>query len=270
MRVTPDIVCVRKGSRARSVLFLPGLGDPPSEIAPLASRVGGSGAVYILDLLRLAEADGESLTVESLARRALTAVSDIGSVEALVGYSFGGLVALEVARLAGADPRGAPRPILIDAAPEQSQWPRSTWLSSVWLRALHYAKVMGRAPPRQAISELGRRVNGLVVRIRRRRAASMVQAAAASDHGMHSVHVASAPARMLSAFYAYRPTAYLGRLTLIESSEPSFATPVSMIWRPLVPGLELRRYSGAHLDVVHSEASLESLAVQVNACLGLT
>ncbi len=266
--MTPDIICVREGSRARSVVFLPGLGDTASGIAPLANRLGGCGGVYIVDLLRLAEADGESLTVESLAKRALAALSDIGRVEALVGYSFGGLIALEVARLAGAEASGAPRPILIDAAPEQSQWPRSTWVSSLCLRAVRYTKLMSKAPPRQAIAEFSRRANGLIARVRRRREASMAAAARAS-HSTRGVHPPSAPAWMLSAFYAYRPIPYLGRLTLIESSDPSFATPVSMIWRPLAPKLELRRYSGSHLDVVRSETSLESLAVQLNACLDL-
>jgi acetoacetyl-CoA synthetase len=270
MRVNGDIICVRGGSREHSVVFLPGLGAPPSEMAPLAGRIGGSGAVYILDLLGLAAADGEPLTVESLARRGLCAVNEAGGADAFVGYSFGGLVALEMARLARADGESAPRPILIDAFPEQSHWPRKAWLSSLWSRTVQHTKTLGSLSAKEAVPEFRRRANGLIVRMRRRRAASIAEAVKAADLDADRILASSAGARMTGAFCLYRPAPYLGRLTLIESSDPIYATPASTIWRPLVSKLEVLRYSGGHLDAVRSEACLDLLAAQLNTCLGLT
>ena len=267
MRVPPDVVCVRTGSRKHSVVFLPGLGGPPSGMAALAARIGGPGSIYILDLLQLAEADGEPLTVESLARRGLAAVRDAGGADILVGYSFGGLVALEIAKLAQAAGDSALRPILIDSAPEQSHWPTAAWRGSLWRRTWQYARLLRSLSPKQAVSEFKMRTQGLVRRIRRRRAASALEGGETSEPATEVAP--SAAVRMARAFALYRPSKYAGCLVLIESSDPDYAMPVSMIWRPLAAQLEVLRYSGGHLDAVRSEECLESLAALLNSCLGL-
>ena len=269
MRIAPDLVRVREGSREQSVVFLPGLGDPVSGMAPLASRIGGAGAVYILDLVRLTESAREPLTVERLAEQGLAAVNGLGGVDAFIGYSFGGLVAFEMKRLAGTAGDAKPVAILIDAAPDQSQWPRATWLYSLWIRTLLYTKSLAKLSPRQAVAEFGRRTHGLIGRIAQRRAALKTERATLAEEAGGSAQRPSAASLMYRALLFYWPMPYGGCLSLIESSDPSFATPVSKIWRPLVADLRVLQYSGGHLDAVRSDACLDSLAAQLNACLGV-
>jgi thioesterase domain-containing protein len=272
MRLTPEFVCVREGSRENIVVFLPGLHAPASQLALLASRVGGSGAVYILDLLALCESEREVSTVEYLAKRGLCLVNEIGDAVALIGYSFGGLVALEMARLAGSAGGRAPRLILIDAAPEQSFWPRTAWLSSLSVRTVRHIKALGGLPPKQAAAEFGLRARALVRRLQRRRSVAASLAGAVQKVADPATGITARPtaARMVAAANLYRPAPYAGRVTLIESSDPPFAMPVSRIWRPLMSELKVLQYSGGHLDAVSSEAAVESLVAQLNACLGLT
>jgi thioesterase domain-containing protein len=260
------VVCVREGGRANSVAFLPGLGALASEMAPLADRIGGTGGVYILDLMALAGAESELPTVESLAERGRSILNNLGGVDAVVGYSFGGLIAVEMARLSGGAGDRPTRSILIDSTPDQSHWPTATWLASVWSRLTGYALAIGKLSPKLAVAEFGRRAKGLTRSIRRRRVVLKRQRATAADLGLDD----SANVRLIRAYFLYRPTPYSGSLTLIESADPLFATHASMLWQPLISKLEVLRYPGGHLDALRNEECLQQLAAQLNACLALT
>jgi len=260
------LVRFRDGARAGSIVLLPGLGPDISGVTQLADRLGGRGAIYILDFNHLADGLGEPLSVEDLAARALALVSAAGGVDTCVGYSFGGLVALEMARLSGAGGRAPIKAILIDTAFEQSYWPRRVWLMSMWLRMLQYGRGFIGMPAREAAAELRRRVRGAIARIRQRsagRACGRISLAAAGAAGTPAMRTLS------QAYLDYRPVPVKGPLTLLECSDPSYATPVSVVWRPLAPNLRVVKYAGRHTDVVHSEAGAEVLAAQLNACLGV-
>src|SRR5215469_7069923 len=101
------LIRFRDGARAGSIVFLPGLapvirnatapgGKDFPGVTPLADRLAGEGAVYILDFVSLVEGVSGPLSIEELARRALAVVRAAGGADACVGYSFGGLVALEM------------------------------------------------------------------------------------------------------------------------------------------------------------------------------
>lgn len=94
------LIRFRDGCRAGNVVTLPGLcanvGNPTAPggkdfpgVTPLADRLGGNGAIYILDFVSLAEGVCGPLSVEDLAAHALPLVSASGGVDAYVGYSFG-------------------------------------------------------------------------------------------------------------------------------------------------------------------------------------
>jgi hypothetical protein len=58
-------------------------------------------------------------------------------------------------------------------------------------------------------------------------------------------------------------------MILIECSNPMFATPTSLVWRPSVTDLRVFRYEGQHLDAVRPGSSVNAIAAQLNTCLGL-
>jgi thioesterase domain-containing protein len=61
--------------------------------------------------------------VEGLAARALSLTRTVSGADVFVGFSFGGLVALEMARLARAAGDADARAILIDAVFAEAHWP---------------------------------------------------------------------------------------------------------------------------------------------------
>jgi|SRR6185312_12918033 len=262
----PALVRFRDGARAGSILLLPGLGPDISGVTPLAARVRGDGAIFILDFVRLAEGVSEQLTVEALAARALALVSAEGGVDACVGYSFGGLVALEMARLSASASGGAIEAVLIDTAFDQSYWPRRVWLMSMWLRILQYGRAFVGMPAPAAAAELRRRVRGFFARIRQRNAGGAgAKLSSAVAGGLATTPVLR---NLFHAYFDYRPAPVKGPITLLECSDPSYGMPVSVVWRPLAPCLQVVKYAGKHTDLVRSEGGAERLAAQLNTCLG--
>lgn len=266
------LFCARQGTPEDSVLFVPGIGGLPSEVLPLAARIGGAGALLIADLnVIVDQAPGREATVEYLADRILSELHAAGARPALVGYSFGGLVTVEVARglLNSGEP--PPRLILIDAAPEQSRWPRRVWLASLWARFVSHATNLLTLSPGRAVREAARRGLGLVRRLNLRRAAARID----GQQGAAALREAGAAAGnqthpLVAAFCAYAPRPYNATLTVLELSTPAYGLAVSSIWRPLVADLVVLHYEGSHLDAVRSAASMEPLAANLNTYLGLT
>jgi acetoacetyl-CoA synthetase len=240
-------------------------------VIPLADRLGGSGAIYILDFVSLAGGTSGPLSIEGLAARALCLVREAGGVDACVGYSFGGLVALEMARLSGGEggpPIGA---ILIDTAFDQSYWPRAAWLMSMWLRILQYGRSLTRMPVGEAATELRRRTRGLIARVRQRNAGAAGAKVSSTVAGTLTGEAAATPVlrNLAHAYFDYRPQSVDAPLTLLECSDPSYGMPTSVVWRPLAPKLRVVKYEGRHTDAVHSDAGAQVLAAQLNTCLGL-
>lgn len=265
------LVRFRDGARSGSIVLLPGLGPDISGVTPLADRLGGSGAIYIVDFVTLAEGVSGPLSIEDLAARALHLVKEAGGVDACVGYSFGGLVALEMARLSGAEDGEPIEAILIDTAFEQSYWPRALWIMSMWLRILQYGRAFTRMPVPEAATELRRRTRGLIARVRQRSAGAAGAKVSLEVTGTLTGEAAATPVlrSLAHAYFDYRPQSVEAPLTLLECSDPSYGMPASVVWRPFAPKLRVVKYHGRHTDAVHSDAGADVLAAQLNACLGV-
>lgn len=272
------LIRFRDGARGGSIVLLPGLapricnaaapgGQDFPGVTPLADRLRGEGAVYILDFISLAEEVSGPLSIEDLAAHALSLVNAAGGVDACVGYSFGGLVALEMARLSAAEGGPPIEAILIDTAFDQSYWPRAMWLMSMWLRILQYGRTFTRMPARKATVELRRRIRGLIARVRQRSARGAGDKVSLTVSG----EVATTPAlrNLAHAYFDYRPESVKGPFTLLECSDPSYGMPTSVVWRRFAPNLRVVKYAGRHYDVVYSDAGADVLAAQLNACLGV-
>ena len=101
--VTPDAVLLRAGT-GRPLFFLGDAWGQVNSYATLAQRLDTDRPVYGLRL-RLTAEDGRRCSIEETARHALPALRAVQPVGpySLAGYSFGGLVAYELARAVTAD-----------------------------------------------------------------------------------------------------------------------------------------------------------------------
>jgi thioesterase domain-containing protein len=169
----------------------------------------------------------------------------------LIGYSFGGLVALEMAQRLKTKNKVAFL-VLVDAYPHPSYyaWPERMRLSAT--RAKGHVKAMRQLPFASAFSYF---LNGLKRRL---------HSAVASEESMASAEMLSLPfgeaalrrvkQKAYLAYESYRPSFYRGKIYFITTQTKSFfpENPAA-IWGPLTADLQVETIPGDHLNIVTTE-----------------
>jgi len=228
------LVLLKEGSGAPPVYIVHGLGGNVAELFPLARRMSYPGAVFGIQARGLRAEERPHRTVEAMA---VEYVKEIKARQpqgpyCLCGYSFGGLVAFEMARLASG----------MISAPIHT-WPRETW--SVGARMLTQLRdhLAQRQPGGLAVPELLRSAPASVLKV-----------------GLSG----------LVASTRYRPRFYDGELTLFApaSRDPSLPSP-HVVWRRHALALSVVPLVGTHLSMF-SGANAEAAAASLSATLTLS
>jgi acetoacetyl-CoA synthetase len=153
IRPKPSLLVTLKGgskaSGAVPLFLVHGIGGNIMELRPLAQSIDYPGAVIGIQPRGI---EGESEPLDRIEAMASCYVEAIRSVQPdgpylLAGYSLGGIVALEMARILLA--RGEPvRPlIMIDAPLDEREWPTRIWLGILWHRLrIHAASLLDLTP----------------------------------------------------------------------------------------------------------------------------
>jgi len=170
----------------------------------------------------------------------------------LIGYSFGGLVALEMAQRLSETERKIALLVLVDAYPHPSYyaWPERMRLSVT--RVKGHINEMGQLPFTVAFSYF---LNGLKRRLR---------ITGASEESKGSAEILSLPfgesalrrvkQKAYLAYESYRPSFYPGKIHFITTQTKSFfPEDPAAIWGPLIAELKVEVIPGNHLNIVTTE-----------------
>lgn len=252
-----------KPGRGQSPLYIVhGIGGTVIELAALARAVPVPEAVYALQARGLDGRDSPHETIDAMVDdyvRAIRAVQPFGPYR-LCGYSFGGLVALEMARRLEAQGQTIAALILIDAYAHPLTWPG---LSRVKMRLRRAIYLLGCALRRSPLETLSR------VLARRKR-----QSPSSRLHEWLLDHNPSLPPPLLrvreagsAALNAYRPKPYTGRIVFLNAKkrDAEFPDDPKRIWRPLALNIAFRTIAGGHRTIVTDHA--ETTAAAITACL---
>jgi thioesterase domain-containing protein len=255
-RSSLPVELLRDGEGADVVFFFPGLGGEASELRSLTGRLVTPGRMF-----------GLSYTIETgrgdaLRRMAGAAVATVRTVQPngpyrLVGYSFGALVAVEVAQQLKRAGERVMAPILIDAYYDQKFWPLRAW----WLGLINRTRVqlvrIGRQAPGPAVQEFLLRATRLARRIRARSQGSEPQDEPAP---------ATLSAATMAALRTYEPPpVYPGSLVLLSAADSTtFGCRPVDLWRSRNDGVAVEDVAGDHLELVRNPESLERLALAVD------
>jgi len=263
----PGCVTLKPGIGTPPVFMLPGAAGSILQIAPLAGAMTVPMPVYAIKPRGMER--GET-PCENLAEMAEHAIGVIKRVRPqgpylLIGYSAGGLVALEVARQLSAAGDDVRLVVLLDTYPSRETWPLLCHLEILARQSLRAMRAIGRMALRQAVDDVARRLRSLLQYL----AASGLRLvtppaviAEGSDAASRRVHLAT-----YNAGEAYRPSRYAGRVVFIQ---PEFVPNLEpraphRVWSRFLSDLAIRRVPGSHLGMLDEGAV--AAAAEISRCL---
>jgi acyl-coenzyme A synthetase/AMP-(fatty) acid ligase/thioesterase domain-containing protein/acyl carrier protein len=255
------LVLLKQGADAPSVYFVHGLGGNIVELFPLARSMSYPGAVFGIQARGLRAQETPQLTVEAMAAeyvKAIKARQPQGPYR-VCGYSFGGLVAFEMARQLKQSGDKVGFLGLFDATPSLGfvrerltrfvthlisapihRWPRESWRAGTHMVSLlrdHLQQRQPGAPPVPAFLK-------------------------SAPAGVLKVGVSA-----LLASARYRPGFYGGELTLFtpRSRDPTLPSP-QVVWHRHALSISVVPMAGAHLTML-SPANAEAAAASLSRAL---
>jgi acetoacetyl-CoA synthetase len=285
--VSASLVLLKPGA-SRSALFIAhGLGGSVMELRQVATAIDTGYAVYGIEARGL---DGRAEpfdTIEDMARYYVGEIRHIQPVGPylLAGFSFGGLVALEMAQLLRREGEAVQFLALLDSFPHTRYWPLRARLDSwrrlagfsrsgaTMARLVDYHRDVLRSKSRwgAALYLMSRAWRALKLSVDIFRLGAWLQRfadfpEAPSQAAPRGTVIPDAVRRVQrageEAYRAYRPRFYDGEITFIKAREemriPFDAT---VLWGPLARKVIVQAVPGDHQNLVRASAA--SLAVQL-------
>ena len=255
------LVLLKPGAGAAPLFFVHGVGGNVAELFALARSMSYPGPVFGIQARGLAPRERRHTTVEAMAAEYLRAIRarQCEGPYHLCGYSFGGLVAFEMARRLKASGEAVGLVGLIDAMPGPLHWPLPRWVTYLGRRALRWAtRILAASltPSRPPCGAALRRPG---------QAPALI------------AFLKSSPARVvwvaacgLLARARYSPGFYPGEVKLFIPLERDPALPdPGTLWRRHAAALSVVCLPGGHLTMLsrpHASYAAASLTWQLQHC----
>lgn len=258
LQLKSPFVLIKRGVESPSILIAHGL-DGLASFSALAKQIRTDHAVYGI---RAKGIDGVGAPFERVEDMAAFYLDSLRELQPhgpyiLVGYSFGGLVALEMAQRLSEEKQTVALLALLDTYPHP-RFLQSSLRVSLYLRRIRtHFRQMSKLPPRKAFSyftsALKRRVNP----------SSDSQQSQRNSEGLGFTVTESALQNVKKnaylAYENYRPKFYRGKIKFVTTETKTFfpADP-SKVWGQLTEEFEVDVIPGDHLNIVN--AQFEGLA----------
>ena len=211
------IVRIEPGHDGKALFCLPGIGGLSLQYRELASLLGTGRAVYGVEMHDFDAPPADDATLPEMAA---AVVREIRQVQpegpyAVVGYSFGGHLAFEVAAELERQGQKLEFACLIDAYAPGALVRGERMMA----RVRRHLGTLARSTPAEAVAYLKARHQGVVDRRRERQQAAVMAVPAAVDQEetalQRQVRIATEVGSR--ALKAYRPSAFGGKITLVRA-----------------------------------------------------
>jgi thioesterase domain-containing protein len=243
------------GGHGPPLYLISGGGGFILEQVEMAQAIVHDGPIYGLQLPGLDGSEEALGSIEAMAAYYLDYINlaHPGGAYHVVGYSFGGLVALEIARLLQTSGAHIGLIGLLESNVHERRWPLAAWLQYLMRRAIIHGQALLEMPLGSAIVELANCLGSSAGKIVRRLLPAPTQAQ--PSMARKSVfYIGGLPPSLqrvrdqsIGAFETYAPAPIDVPVTLIKSrsGEPHFCDPV-LVWRRIVRDLDIAVVPGAH------------------------
>jgi non-ribosomal peptide synthetase component F/thioesterase domain-containing protein/acyl carrier protein len=264
------LVPLKPGDGLPPLFFVHGLGGNLAELFPTVRRVTYTGAIIGIQARGLTGEEPPHPSVEAMAAEYLKAVKALQPTGPyyLCGYSFGGLVAFEMARRLWSSGDAVGLVALFDTTMSRLRWPIRTWLSIFRRRLVQFAADVSAASihtwpsaVRKGACCVLNSLRGYPTRMNRRPLPSFLKGA--------PTRVLRVATISLIASARYRPGFYPGELTLFSpvEREPSLPS-LQAIWGKHARTLTVVETAGTHstmLSAPNAESTAERLTQRLPA-----
>ncbi len=255
------------------VFFIHGLGGNVTELFPMTRRMTYPGAVIGIQARGLTGEDPPHPSVEAMAAEYLREVKAFQPEGPyyLCGYSFGGLVAFEMALRLWERGDEVGLVGLFDTTMSRLRWPLRVWLSIAGRRLAQFAADASAAPIhtwpaaiRRAASHVRDRLRGYPTQTEQNRPPlpNVLKAA--------PIRVLRVATAAMIASARYRPGFYPGELTLFSPVEREPGLPsLQSIWRKHARALSIVEIAGTHstmLSAPNAESTAACLTQHLPVC----
>ncbi|MCX5041711.1 thioesterase domain-containing protein [Aldersonia sp. NBC_00410] len=239
---------LREGSSGDRLFLVPGLEGAADELLPLVNSFSGGQEVFAVlpPVVYSVQPSDELRQIARLMVSATRQCQPRGPYR-LGGYSYGGLLALEMAQQLRAAGESVTGLFLIDAIYDERFWPRNVWATSMIRRTARQLGRIARLPLREALAETLHRGTRLARRLSKRREGT-------SD--LAPVDETPSAKQAYAAMIGYEPAFYDGVITLIApTSGVHFGADTARLWASRARRLDIDRVAGDHLTVMREGAS---------------
>jgi len=245
-------VQLKSGVGATPLLIAHGLAGTAS-FSGLARRIRTGRAVYGMQARGVDGMEEPLDRVEQMAEFYLDALHELQprGPYILIGYSFGGLVALEMAQRLSGNGENIAQLVMIDAYPHPRFLSTSQRLALMARRSNRHISEMKRRPAHDAISYF---FQGL----RRRLHISGVSGRRGDLQEISRLSLACTTMQVKKKAYAaygyYCPRFYRGKMRFLRAQVNSyFPNDPALVWGKLAEEFEVETVPGSHLDMVTTE-----------------
>ena len=270
------LVLLKGGGEGPPLFMFHGIGGTVVEFAALGKLIETGGDVYAVQAQGL---DGTLPPLDSvhdmaaLYWRAIRERQPNGPYW-LCGYSFGGLIAVEVARLAREAEEKIGQLFLIDAYAHPVTWPRKSLLKVRLRKQLRSVASIFRRSPRESLARLKARRNarsseGTHLSEQERREAVEARKQKWLTDTRPNLPLPLVETRMAGdkAVYRYRHSFYPGSAVFLKAKhpDPDFPDDPKHVWSRWIQNLRVYQCPGSHLTIVSEHAA--GVASRINACI---
>jgi thioesterase domain-containing protein/acyl carrier protein len=266
------LVLVQDGGRGVPLFIVHGVGGTVLDLAAVGRQIDSDGPVYLVQARGIDGQDTPLTTIEEMADYYVEALREAAprGPWRLVGYSFGGMVAVEMARRLS--PENVEALILLDAFAHPQTWPTLSRLQVKLAKVARRLREKAKQPPLQILASVRARLNRRLSRCAPAKEDRLV----ALRDWLGTVR-ADLPAPLREAriagskaLLAYRPSFYPGKVTFLRAGTTGDTFPANArwVWQHQVAALELRTIAGSHASIVNEHAA--STAKAISACIAPT
>lgn len=237
------LVLLKEGDETQPLFIVHGVGGTVIEFAALGRRIESTHAVYAIQARGLDGAEAPLDRVEAMAAAYADAIrrKQPQGPYLIGGYSFGGVVAMEVARLLGHE--NIAKLVMIDAYAHPHTWPRAVRMQVRARKLASRLKAALRHPARETKSFVARRkvdratyINNWLGAVDPNLPLALRRTRVAGD----------------AALIAYTPRPYAGSATFIRAGKTGTVFPANArsVWKDLIAKFELHTTKGDHRSIL--------------------